>query len=720
MGRRLVGIWGNIKSVFRLLRKVRANKKEDKGVILSFFSTLRFRLIASFFIPILFIIILGIVSFERASKGIADNFEKAAADSINMAAQFMSFGFENVKDTSNQYVSDTAVVNYMRNIGDKLAISNAKTTISRSISAKKTTDEFIGNIYMISDTAISLTTTQLPIEDGFYKGFAETENGKFLAKNRMKVLWDGQDDYLDQKLQTGPGDYALRLIRSFGLQDSVLIIDIRTDTINKILADLSFDQTGFLALITQDGREVMDRIRSVSEEKKKEVSEEVVFRPIISQESFYKEALAAEEPAGLKNVDFRGEEYLFLYSKIGDTGAMLCSLIPKSTINSQADNIKQVTIILVIIACIVAIVTAAILSLGIDRTIRGVNVKLKQAAKGDLTVKFTSKRKDEFHVLTSEIQTTFDNMKDLIWQVRKLSGEVSESSSNVSKTSELFLKSCEDISGAMNEIEQGVNQQAREAEKCLNQMDSLSRKIELVSDNSTEIGHIADNTKKRVVDGTVIADRLNQQTTSTISITKGIIHEIEKLAEKSSSINKIIKVINEIASQTNLLSLNASIEAARAGEHGRGFSVVASEIRSLAEQSEASVNEIKFIIDSILEDTSNMVETARKAEEVLKFQESAVRNTTASYQDIDESVEKLVVYLKQISENVDSINETRVSTLAAIENFSAVLEEIAAASNNVSQASGDQLSSVENLNDSVGKLDANAEQLVREIRKFKV
>src|SRR5690606_31129337 len=160
-----------------------------------------------------------------------------------------------------------------------------------------------------------------------------------------------------------------------------------------------------------------------------------------------------------------------------------------------------------------------------------------RASKGDLSMKLTSKRKDEFGALSEEVQATINNMKQLLQQVKTLSLDVSQSSSDVSKASEAFLKSSGDISRAMSEIEQGVNQQALEAEQCLIQMDTLSKKIELVSDNTKEIGQIADNTKQRVGEGTVISDELNKQTSSTISTTIGIIQEIEKLAEKSSAIN---------------------------------------------------------------------------------------------------------------------------------------------------------------------------------------
>jgi methyl-accepting chemotaxis protein len=510
---------------------------------------------------------------------------------------------------------------------------------------------------------------------------------------------------LDSKLETTTADYSLRFVRNFTGAEALLVIDVSAATVNEILQGLKFDQSGLLGIVAEDGKEIMLANHS-----------EMVFY----DEAFYQKAVAAEDETGANYVDYRGQDYLFMYSKIGDTGAMICALIPKETITNQAGGIKQFTIIIVIIACIIAVLTGVGISTGIDKTIKGIIGKLKEAAKGDLTVTFNSKRKDEFHILIDEIQNTFSNMKELIQQVKELSGEVSNSTVNVSRTSEMFLKSTEDISTAMTEIEQGISQQAKDAEECLMQMDHLSQKIVLVSDNTKEITQIADNTKQNIKEGTVVTTDLNNQTKSTIAITTSIINEIEKLAEKSLSISKIINVINEIANQTNLLSLNASIEAARAGEYGKGFAVVASEIRKLAEQSQGSVNDIKKIIGSIQADTQSVVMIAKNAEDVLLLQENAVKNTTDSYRNINESVENLMIYLKYITENVDNIEEARISTLRAIENISAVLEEIAASTNTVNQTSNKQLSSVETLNESAGNLSENADNLVKAVHKFQV
>jgi len=269
-------------------------------------------------------------------------------------------------------------------------------------------------------------------------------------------------------------------------------------------------------------------------------------------------------------------------------------------------------------------------------------------------------------------------------------------------------------------MEQGIMQQAKDAEECLMQMDNLSKKIGMVSDNTKEISHITDNAKQSIAEGTCRTQELNQQTMSTIIITTDIVNAIETLAQKSKSITQITNAINEIANQTNLLSLNASIEAARAGEYGKGFAVVADEIRNLAEQSQTSVKEIQKIINSIQNDTKIAVEAAKRAESALGLQESAVKNTIESYDNINDTVGELMVHLGYISENVESMEGSRASTLGAIENISAVLEEIAASSGTVNQNATEQINSVGALNQSAGILSKNAEELSQAIQKFTV
>ncbi len=671
-------------------------------------TTLKVKMVAAFIIPIAFIILLGTVSFQKAAYGIRHNYEDTTGQVISMTGEYMRFGIESVESSSVEFINNRNVISYFLNQykNDVTQYNSIRQIIQSMVIAKAVSDDFTENIYMLSDDVISISSEQSKKFDSeIYAGFLESEIGKKIRANRMSAIWTGSNAYLDEKLGTDPSKYALRLVRNIQGSKALLVIDVSSETMKSILQNVKFDKTGILGFVSKDGKEILANDKD---------------NKIFSDKDFYKKAVDSKETNGSKYVDYNGKKYLFMYSEVGDTGAMVCALMPKSTILNQADGIKNVTVIIVIIACIVAFMAAAILSTGIDKTIKSIISKLKLASKGDLTVEFSTKRKDEFKILIDEIQNTFSNMKTLIKRVDVLSGEVSESSNGVNKTSSSFLKSTEDISNAMKEIEQGITQQAKDAEECLLQMDNLSKKIALVSDNTKEISSIADNTKTSIKEGTYCTEDLNQQTKSTVEITTDIIKAIELLAEKSKTITTITNVINDIANQTNLLSLNASIEAARAGEFGKGFAVVANEIRTLAEKSKDSVNDIKKIITSIQEDTKTAVETAHKAESVLNLQDAAVKNTTNSYININESVEKLVVYLKYISENVDNIEESRVSTLGAIENISAVLEEIAASSNTVNQTAGEQLNSVEALSKSAETLTDNAGELLGAVQKFTV
>lgn len=151
----------------------------------------------------------------------------------------------------------------------------------------------------------------------------------------------------------------------------------------------------------------------------------------------------------------------------------------------------------------------------------------------------------------------------------------------------------------------------------MSQMDSLSGKINNVSSNADELGKLTSATGETITTGISSVQTLTQTSETTANITRNVIQSIQELEEKSKSISNIVSAINDIAEQTNLLSLNASIEAARAGDAGRGFSVVAEEIRKLADQCLASSSQISSIVDEIVSKTGEVVNIARQAEDAV-------------------------------------------------------------------------------------------------------
>ena len=251
-------------------------------------------------------------------------------------------------------------------------------------------------------------------------------------------------------------------------------------------------------------------------------------------------------------------------------------------------------------------------------------------------------------------------------------------------------------------------------------MDKLSEKIETVTANTNEIGRIVETTNESINTGVASVAMVTESTNSTTRITGEVIDAIEELQNKSRSIVDIVNTINEIAEQTTLLSLNASIEAARAGEAGKGFSVVASEISKLADQSLNSAGQIGNIIDEILDKTSNVVEIAKEAFEIVQQQNTSVAGTTEAFDDMKKNINTLLISLKEITHNVTNIEGARDITLDSVESISSVSAETAACSVSVAETVESQNNAIEALNKAATALSDKSAHLTELLQQFTV
>lgn len=672
--------------------------------------SIRYKLIVAFLLPVILIIVLGILSYTTASKAIIASFESSSQSAIEKTAEYYGLMFANVKSMAMDISNNTNVQQYYSKsfATDKLEESNIYNSIKSDVSSKTLSNKSISNIYIFANYGKGIYTGSSKLDDSAYETFSGTDEAK--SYDSSKSAWVSSHPFLDSQ---GISSYGVSFVRQVVATSKkpvgYIFMDLDKTYVTEPVSNLNLGKNSIVALIAPDGGEIVAGPDLTVEDGK----------TYFSDKEFYTKAVNSEETTGYEYVKYNGKRQLFIYAKT-DEGFLICATVPESVITAKAGTIKIITITAVIIAFGVAILVGGVLAMNISAVIRKIMGELSKASEGDLTVQVDIDRKDEFGTLANGINNMIARMKGLIEETIDVSGKVDGSAGMVTDNAQSLLDATRDITDSISGIEKGIVQQANDSESCMKQMDVLSDKINVVSENSGKIADIAEGTREIVHTGIQTIDELNSNAKDTVNITNAVITGIETLEQSSKSISKIIGVINEIADQTTLLSLNASIEAARAGEAGRGFAVVADEIRKLADQSVDSVNQIRSIVDDITARTKDTVTTAKQAEQVVAVQEESLKNTMIVFNDIQSQVGELITNLGHITTGVEDIAQTKVMTIESIENISAVSQETAAAAEEVTDTADRQMQSVEDLNRAAQSLNENAAALSEAINLFKI
>lgn len=720
--------------LFSQLSKKRAEKAEYVRVEkVNPIRGIQLRLYSLIVIPIVFLIVLGVMSYSKSSSGLRESYVNSASSAIQLTTSYFQFVFDTIQSDYNSVVSDSKVRTYVNGGYARMSTTEGLSFYNekyKEFNYDVTDNDFLSDVYIITDNDKSIATTNTTSE-GMYAAFAATEQGKKANEDMIGYQFVGVMDEVDEMLKAYPEDYCIRMIHQIPKGEGYMLIDLSREQMESILEKLDIGSGSIVSFVASDGYEVTYLSEEepkegeatpdpkVVKEKKEELRSNKT--KYFAEQSDYKKFVADEEKKSFeKSITYNGKKYVLLMEKIGDTETTVCAMIPESTITQQASEILNVTVFLVVLSIVVSALLGLIIAMGMKNTIQSMLGQLKKVAAGDLTVQIRVRKKDEFAVLATGMSDMISHTKHLIQKVEGVSTELTSISEQVIQSSEEFLRSSKGIEGSVGEIEIGTNEQASHSVECLTEMDNLSNRIKIVSENTQKISTIATETDSSIKSGMESMETLNEKSKSTAEITNVVIESIQSLEQQTKSIGKIVGAINDIASETNLLSLNASIEAARAGEAGRGFSVVASEIRKLADQSMASADEIQKIIQQIVSMTQNAVETAKRADTIVQEQQVAVNDTTDAFKTMEEQVSILTKELGDILVEVEEMDKNRSVTLGAIEEISAVSEETAAAATSVTEMVVQQLEGVEELNKNSEKLSASAEELQQAIGQFTI
>lgn len=669
---------------------------------------IKVQLVLGFLIPVAFVIIVGLVAYNVASEGLISSFEESSANNIEMAVKFLDYGFESVESVVLSYATDSDLRRYtFGTMTDAVEKGNFISELKTELNSETTLNSFLSHVYIITSTdqAMITTTGYTDTEGvgGLYTTFIEEDEAAPLKTN-SSAGWVGNHPYIDENIKVLSSSYACAYMKNLSHKAACVVADVSVSSVIEILEGIDLGEGSIVEFITADGREI--------------TIDGTAYDTVELEE--YQKIYASEDMTASEYIEFQGEEYLFIMSKSSVNDSSICAFVPKSVVVEAASSIKGITVMLVFIAIIVSVAIGIFIASSMGRIIDKVVKKLGVVAGGDLTVQFNIKKNNEFGDLANAASDTVSNMRVLIEKVAGISENVKKSSGRLLMVSDEVVTSTSSISTAINEIDIGIGQQAEDAQNCFEQMDDLSNKMEVVHSDIGDIQSIADGTKGMINQGIDTMLELEKSSAYSTEISREVMEDVKALETQSVSIEKFVGVINDIASQTSLLSLNASIEAARAGDAGRGFAVVAEEIRKLADGSMSAAGEIQRVVLGIKEQTAGTVSSAVKAQNAFEEQAAIVARTKEAFDNMNNSVAALLEKLKDVAANVTDMNSSREVTLNAIESISAVSEETAASSSVVNDTVMSQKNSAQTLEEAARDLEQKTEELKRALSFFKI
>lgn len=387
-------------------------------------------------------------------------------------------------------------------------------------------------------------------------------------------------------------------------------------------------------------------------------------------------------------------------------------------------TVRTATIVSLAVGVIALVLLALLMEFLLVIPLKKTVAEIHRIARYDLTegdmanVRAMTTRKDELGSISRNIVLMYENLRSIVERIEQSSTTLSSNAGTLADQTMQLKRSSDEISTTMNDLSNAAMSQAGDTTTSANEIAKLDTLIvhnltdtENLRGNAVEMNRVKNNGL------TAIKDLIEKTARSreSIAIVRAAMQQNNEQAQK---IEATSQKINDIADQTNLLSLNAAIEAARAGEAGRGFAVVAEEIRGLAEETNNLTNEIGTIIQELLEKTADATQNMESMEKIFEEQERSVGDTKENFIQIEQCLESVQSSVDMLYESGNNMTGSKEIIVEMIEGISAASQENAAGSEEVLAAVETQDSVITDITGMTQNLSAVAEELMEQAHKF--
>ena len=401
--------------------------------------SIRNKIVACFLIPILFMIIIGISAYQKAASGMSDKYKESTTQTLEMATEYIDMSCNFIESESIKYATDSDLVQLMLGLykNDQMTLLTVQNNVKTAIVAAQISNEFISDIHIIPKKGSDIISTRTKATvDGILEEYLESMEMDKKAVDK----WIDRHTLVDEHIGFEDSNYILATETYSSNGGYLVIIDIKTKTIQNFLKGLDLGDGSIVGFVTKNGREII--CENLGEGQESVLTEgEAVFYG----NSFYDLVGANGERDGAADVTFNGKKYFFIYSKSSKTDATVCALVPTNIVTGQANEIRTLTIWLVILAVAIVLTIGILIVMGIQNNMKRISGKLEEVAKGDLTVLVNAKGRDEFKHLAGSATNMVANTKKLVHKVTYATDQLEVSS-----------KELEQVSGVIDEYSRNI------------------------------------------------------------------------------------------------------------------------------------------------------------------------------------------------------------------------------------------------------------------------
>lgn len=394
--------------------------------------------------------------------------------------------------------------------------------------------------------------------------------------------------------------------------------------------------------------------------------------------------------------------------------------ISLTSMQEQIRRSLMETLLISLAIMVLAIFIGTIAARRMIRPLVTMSKGIKEFAKGDFTVGFEYKGRDEIGAISGALNQMREALSRLVGDIQRNAHKIAASSQECTAMIAETTRAVEGISSATGELAGGAENLANYSQDGMDRLNVLADEIQLLAQQADFMKERTRATREANQVGLGSIRELLDAINDNARVTEGIAEQVEDLGLKSERISQITTVIKEIAEQTKLLALNAMIESARAGEQGRGFSVVAEEIRKLSEQTGSSVDNIEGIVAELGAAVAKTRDYMERGSQAIDRTNGVSAQTGRSFKQIGDTVAHIVEEIERLIQGIEQTNRDKNELVGAIGSIAAIAQEANASTEEIAASVEQQMSSMEYVSGSAEELKRIATRLEELIGHFKL